>query len=94
MSKLFRTDKPDLDAMIAQAQQGPSPDAVAIVNNLGRLLAGISNQLDLLIKLECNFIKRRDLHEQLLAAQAEANLMAEVAEAQTDEGAPLEEVEE
>ena len=78
MSKLFRTDRPD--ALIEEALKGPSQDTIAIINQLGSLLGGITRQLDLLIRLECGALKRADLRASILAAEAQARALSEATE--------------
>ena len=78
MSKLFRPDRPD--ALIEEALRGPSQDTTAIINQLGSLLAGITRQLDLLIRLECGALKRADLRASIQAAEAQARALTDVTE--------------
>jgi hypothetical protein len=54
--------------------QAPDPVAQQIAESLGPLLAAISNQLDMLIRLECGNLSRETLKERFDEFDAAAQL--------------------
>lgn len=54
----------------------PDPTAAQIVTNLAPLLVGISNQLDLLVQMECGLLKRETVKKELEARIAQMKAQA------------------
>lgn len=46
-----------------------SQDAIVIVQELGRMLQGVSQQLEVLIRLECGAMNKHKLRDQIVAAE-------------------------